>query len=295
LVVLVWAQALLPNPPSRLQDHWRIGFLGSGDSFGYTVRQSILLTRGFWSAFVYRGSTVLLVIPVVIVAWFALRRWRTAWWLLLAPVLAIALSALHRYPLGSIVQARVDAWLIPWIAVILALALTDLARLPEVQRILRRVPQSVGFATIGVVVILLGVGLARDAKGYPPTRAQAAVTAIVKAARSGDPTYVAHNDWPVDLLLPGPIRIVDDRNSESQFSVVLGSRPRTLHVEDPPLAARELRGACGQTATIVGVTTESLRPILAKVGCLSTDLQFFTNGTGLPHDNVVTVTLAPPR
>ncbi|MGZ8763795.1 MAG: hypothetical protein ACXW2Y_10780, partial [Acidimicrobiia bacterium] len=285
LVVLLWTRALLPNPPDRLQDHWTIGFLGSGDSLSHTARQTEVLTRGFWGAFFYRGSTVLVVIPVVLLGWYALRRWRTVWWLLLAPLLAIALSVLRLYPLGSIVQARVDAWLIPWIAVPVALALTELARLPVAQHILRRVPPTVRIVAVGVVVLLVGAGVARDADGYPPTRARAAVTAIVRAARSGEPTYVAKNDWPVDLLLPGPIRIVDDRNSESQFSVVLEGRPRTLHVEDVPRAARELRGACGHTATIAGVTTESLRPILPRVGCPFRDVQSTTNGTGLPHDD----------
>jgi hypothetical protein len=293
LIVLAWTGALLPNPPDRLQDHWRIGFLGSGSSLEHTGRQIVLLTRGFWSAFVLRGSTPLLVVPVALLAWFAWRHWRDAWWLLLAPVLAIVLSVSRRYPLGSIVQSRVDAWLIPWIAVMLALGLTDLVRLPAARRIVQKVPRAVWFVALGLVVLVLGAGVARDAEGYPTTDARAAVGAVVGAARAGEPAYVVKNDWPVDLLLPGRIRIVEDRTSESQFSVVPGHGIKSLDVDDPKLAARQLRSACGATATIAGVTTETLRDILPMVGCRSRTVRFATSGTGLPHDNVLTVRFAP--
>jgi hypothetical protein len=128
-----------------------------------------------------------------------------------------------------------------------------------------------------------------DTKGYPQTRAERAVSALVRAERSGGRTFVAWNDWPVDLLLPGPLRIVDDRDSDSQFSVVLDRQPRTLHADDHDVAARELRTACGRTATIVGVTEDDLAAILPSVGCRSRIVRATTNGTGLRHDDVVTV------
>jgi len=296
LVVALWAAALLPaDPPPALRAHWRIGFLGSEGSLTYTARQSVLLARGFWNAFVFRGSTAVLLVPVAILLWFAVRRWRTAWWLLTAPLLAIALSALEVYPLGSIVQARVDAWLIPWIAVTLALAVTDLFRVPRVRAALERVPQPARIAGLGVVLVLLSVGVTMDAKGYPRTRAERAVAALVRSERAGERTFLAWNDWPVELLLPGPIRIVDDRDSDSQFSVVRDRQPRTLHAEDRDLAARELRTACGHTATIVGVTKESLAAILPSVRCRSQIVGATTNDTGLPHDDVITVSFGGRR
>jgi hypothetical protein len=292
VVVLAWARAFLLDPPRPLLDHWQNTFLGSGGSLSHTARQAVVMLRGFWGAFIYRGSSVAVVIPVVAVAWFAWRRWRTEWWLLLAVPLAIALSATHRYPLGSIVLARVDAWLIPWIAVIVAITLTDFAALPVVHRVVGRVPMRARIVAVGVVAILLCAGVARDAKGYVPMRAQVAVGMLTRAADAAMLTYVAEDDWPVDLLLPGRIRIVTDHNSETNFSVVLDGQPRTLHFRDIQLAAGELRDACGHSATIVGVSRAALRPILRSVGCPLAAEHSTTNGTPLAHDDIVTVTLA---
>jgi hypothetical protein len=289
-VVVAWKQALLLDPPQALLDHWQNEFLGARGSSGQTARQAVLMVRGFWGAFVYRGTTILLVIPVAGLVWYAWRRWRTAWWLLLAPVLAVVLSAMQRYPLGSIVKDRVDSWLIPWVAVLVALTLTDIENLGAVRRFVRKVPRGLAITTVGVVAVLLVVGLFRSANGYVPTRASPAVAALARAADRGDVTYVAANDWPVDLLLPGPITIVTDNDSETNFSVVLDQPYRTLH-DDATRAASELRSACGRTATIVGVALESLRPMLRKVGCPFTIQHSTRNGTDQPHDDIVTVSM----
>ena len=287
--VIVWKQALLLDPPRSLLDHWQNEFLGSSGSFGHTARQAVVMARGFWGAFLYRGTTILLLIPVVGVVWYAWRRWRTAWWLLLAPLVAVVLSATQRYPLGSIDKDRVDSWLIPWIAVVVALTLTDVENLASVQRFLLRLPRVVAITAITVLALVLAVAVSRSAKGYVPTRARVAVAALARDADRGDVTYVAANDWPVDLLLPGTITIVTDHDSETDFSVVLDRQPRTLHIDDAVRAASELRPACGHTATIVGVARELLPPILRKVGCGFTVEHATTNGTRQPHDDIVTV------
>jgi len=294
-VVIAWKQALLLDPPQALLHHWRNEFLGSGASFGETARQAVLMVRGFWGAFLYRGTTILLLIPAAIIVWYVWRRWRSAWWLLLAPVVAVALSATQRYPLGSIVKDRVDSWLIPWIAVVVALALTDIENLGAVRRFVRHVPRGLAIAAVTVVAVVLVGGVSRSAKGYVPTRAGDAVAALARAADRGDVTYVAANDWPVDLLLPGPITIVTDNDSETNFSVVLDLPYRTLHDDDAIRAASELRSACGRTVTIVGVAPESLGSILRRVGCPFTIQHTTKNASRQPHDDIVTVRMRTPN
>jgi hypothetical protein len=289
VVVIVWKQALLLDPPRVLLDRWQNEFLGSTGSLEHTARQAVLMVRGFWGAFLYRGTTILLVIPVVGIMWYAWRRWRTAWWLLLAPLVAVLLSATRRYPLGSIVENRLDSWLVPWVAVVVALTLTDIENVDAVKRFLRRLPRSAATTATAVLALLLVIGVSHSAKGYVPTRASVAVATLARAGDRGDITYVAANDWPVDLLLPGPIAIVTDRASETDFSVVLERQPRTLHIYDAVRAAGELRAACGHTAIIVGIASESLRPILPKVGCAFTVVSAATNGTRQPADDIVTI------
>ena len=120
---------------SAAQYRWRVrdGFLGSSGSLGETARQALALLRGFMAEFIFGGGTPLLVVPVTLLAWYAWRRWRTVWWLLLAPLLAIVLSATQRYPMGTIGRARVEAWLMPWVAVLLALALDEIAQVVPVR------------------------------------------------------------------------------------------------------------------------------------------------------------------
>ena len=149
-----------------------------------------------------------------------------------------------RYPLGSIVQARVDAWLIPWVAVVLALALTDLARLPGVQRILNRVPQAVRIATIGFVVVLLGVGVARDAEGYPPTRAQRRGGPRSGAGRArAKPTYVGRERLARGSPPPGTDP--DRRRHELGVAVLGDPRRPTSHTARRRRAARGGRTPSG--------------------------------------------------
>jgi hypothetical protein len=292
-IVIVARQALLFDPPQSLNDHWQNEFLGSTPTLGHTARQAVLMVRGFWGAFLYRGTTILLIVPAVAVVWYAWRHWRTVWWLLLAPLVAVVLSVMQLYPLGSIVEDRVDSWLIPWIAVVVALTLTDIERLPDVRRFVRRIPRGAAIMAVTVLALLLVAAQARSAKGYVPTRARVAVASLARATSRGDVTYVIANDWPVDLLLPGPITIITDHASETDFSVVLDRQPRSLHADNAVLAASELRSACGHTATVVGVAPTSLRRIVQNVGCTFTVEKATTNGTSSPHDDIVTVNFAP--
>jgi hypothetical protein len=293
VLAFAWKTAFVPSAPQALLDHWQNEFLGSGDSLDHTARQALLLLRGFWGAFFFRGTTVLLVIPLVGIVWYSWRRWRVAWWLLFAPLVAVAASAAQLYPLGSIVKNRVDAWLIPWIAVLLALTLTEIQRLPAVRRFSQQMPRRVAFAAAAVAGLLLAAAVARSATGYVPTRARLAVAELSQAAQRGEATFVAANDWPVALVFPGPVRFVTDRASETNFSAVLPGPTKSLHADDVARAARELRPACGHTATIVGVAEETLLPVLRQVGCAFTVEHASGTGTGQPHDDVVTVRLDP--
>jgi hypothetical protein len=211
--------------------------------------------------------------------------------LLLAPIVAVALSAMQRYPLGSIVKNRVDAWLIPWVAVLLALALTDITNRAPLRRVARQFPRGLSIAIVAVAAVLYIAGDIHSATGYVPTRAHVAIAALTRASQHGNVTYIVANDWPVDLVLPGRITIVTDHNSETDFSVVPPPPYRTLHDDNATQAASELRPACGHTVTVVGITAESLRSILQHVGCPFTIQAATTNGTRQPHDDIVTVNM----
>ena len=87
VLVVAWSAAFLLHPSAPLSATWRGdgGFLGSSGSAGATGRQAISMVRGFFGAFVAGGATPLVVIPALALAWFVARRWRSVWWLLLAP------------------------------------------------------------------------------------------------------------------------------------------------------------------------------------------------------------------
>ena len=293
LVVALWAHAFLQKPTGALKAHWQGDFLGSSRSVSRTGRQAVAMLRGFWAALLPYGGTPLLVVPVALLLWFTLSRFRSEWWLILAPLEAVGLSVAHRYPLGSILTNRVDAWLLPWVGVMIALALTDLTSVRFVRRRAQTVPGAVAYLALGLAGALVFAASARNAKGYPPTRADLAVTALTRAARAGRPAFVADVDWPVDLKLPNPVRIVTDRNSETDFSVVPGRHISVLHVRDEPRAIQELHATCQHTVTIVGVASNSLQRIFARLGCPILAWRVATSNTTLHFDDIVTVTLGP--
>jgi hypothetical protein len=206
-------------------------------------------------------------------------------------VLAVLLSAAHKFPLGSLVTNRYDTWLLPWVGVMVALALTDLARVAWIRDRVRATPPEVRVVVAGAAAVVLAVLLVSELGGYKPVRAQPAAAALVNAP-AAQPTYLSRYDWPVQLLLPGPIRLVTDRGSETDFDVAR-SRPRHLDDKHAAQAAQELRAACGQTVTIVGVAREPLAAILRDTGCAVRAEQFTANGTSLPFDDVAVVRLAP--
>ena len=293
VIVLAWAQAYLLHPSGALARYWRVrdGFLGSSGSLSHTARQAVALVRGFWAGFVFGGGTVLVIIPVVALAWFAWRRWRTSWWLLLAPVAAVALSAARRYPMGTIGKARIEAWLMPWIAVLVALTLAELARVLGTRPAVERVSITTRRVTVGVLALLLAAAALVGTTGYVPTRARRAAAAIAAARRTGRPAFITQNDYPVELLFPGPLRIVTDRRTAQGFSVVLSGQPRGLPNHDARRAAISLRSVCGQTATIVGLPRSMFQRVLRQVGCPVVSQRFTRNGTAQPYDDVGTVVL----
>lgn len=289
-IVLAWAAVYLLDPPAALAAWWRErdGFLGSG-SVSHTARQAFDMLRGFMSHFVFGGGTPLLIVPLAALAWSAWRRWRTDWWLLMAAVFAIVLSAAQRYPLGTIGKGRVDAWLMPWVAVLLALSLTEIAAVPRVRGLIRRTSDPVKIAAVGLVPLAFAAVAWERTEHYPTVRARDAVAALARVKGRG-PTYVVNGDFSVALLVPTPIRIVDDEHSATGWSVVFPGGPRVLHISNPKRAARELRAACGKTAVIAGANAQTLERVLPRVGCRVRQKRTQSYGTADPHDDTVVVT-----
>ena len=106
-------------------------------------------------------------------------------------------------------------------------------------------------------------------------------------------TYVVNGDFPVAVLVPAPIRIVDDDHSTTGWSVAFPGGPRVLHINNPKRAARELRPACGRTAVIAGANAKTLARVLPRVGCRVRQKRTQRYGTADPHDDTVVVTFGP--
>jgi hypothetical protein len=294
-IVLVWAAVYLLDPPAALATWWRDrdGFLGSGGSLKHTARQAFEMLRGFWAEFVFGGGTPLLIVPVVALAWSAWRRWRTDWWLLLAPGFAIVLSATQRYPLGTVGRGRIDAWLMPWVAVFLALTLTEIAAVSRVRALVGRASNPMKAAVVGLVAVALAAVAWEHTTHYPTVRARDAVATLARVQRRRGLTYIVNGDFPVAVLAPGQIRIVDDPRSTTGWSVAFRGGPRTLHLNDPARAARELRPACGKTAVIAGAYAKTIARVLPRVGCPVQRERTRRYGTSDPHDDTVVVTFGP--
>jgi hypothetical protein len=122
-----------------------------------------------------------------------------------------------------------------------------------------------------------------------------AVRAIEHADDAGEPVYIAYDDFPVLLELSAPIAIVHDRKFETMFLAVPEPGLRSLDTRDVETAASALRGACGRTATIVGVEQAVLKRVLRAADCEVVKQRWQRQGTRLPHDDVATVTFASGR
>jgi hypothetical protein len=271
VLVLAWAGVFLLHPTAPLTAFWRVrdGFLGSSGSPGHTVKQTISLLRGFMGEFVFAGSTPLLVIPVAALAWFGWRRWRRVWWLLAALVLAIVLSAARRYPLGTVGNARIEAWLMPWIAVLFALTLTEIGSVDATRAFVARLSNPAKAAVVGIVALALAGAAWHSTAHYPTSSARAALHTLQTVGGSAGNTvrYVVDADFPIDVVAPDPIRILKSNRTATGFTVALSGGLRVLHVNSPARAASELRAACGRTAAITGTDATRLTKVLPLVGC----------------------------
>lgn len=267
-ILLVWAAIYLLHPPAALANWWRVrdGFLGSSGSITHTARQAYSMLHTIMAALIFGGGTPLMVFPLAALAWFIWRRWRTVWWLLMAPVFAIVLSASQHYPLGARGVSRIEAWLLPWAAVLLALTFTELGAVPHVRRFVAQLSNPMKTVAVALVAFALVAAAWTKTHHYPTVRARAALDTLTVVKGRGL-AYVADEDFPVDLLVTTPIRVVDDNVSTTGWTVELRDGPRVLHLADVALAARELRPACDSTAAIAGASTVDLRKVLPLVGC----------------------------
>ena len=154
----------------------------------------------------------------------------------------------------------------PWVAVLLALSLTEIAAVPRVRGLIGRASNPVKIAAVGLVALAFAAVAWERTMHYPTVRARDAVAALARVKGRGL-TYVVNGDFPVAVLVPTPIRIVDDDHSTTGWSVVFPGGPRVLHINNPQRAARELRPACGRTAVIAGANAKTLARVLRRVGC----------------------------
>jgi hypothetical protein len=294
VLVLAWAAIFLLHPPAPLTEFWRVrdGFLGSSGSPTHTAKQAFSMLRGFMGGFIFAGATPLLVIPVGALAWFAWRSWRGAWWLLAAPVVAVALSVTRRYPLATVGNARIEAWLMPWIAVLLALALTDIGSLRDTRALVARVASPLKIAAVGIAALVVAAVAWRSTAHYPTARASHALATI--QAVGGNPVrYVVDADFPVDLIVPGSIRILKSSHTTTGFTVGFNGRLRVLHVNSRAVAAGELRRACGRTAAIAGTNMKHLAKVLPLVGCPVLHAREVTYGGAQVVDSTVVIRFGP--
>jgi hypothetical protein len=302
-VILAAAALVVVHPNRGLTDFWwsHDAFLGysstsTGHSLGPTVRQAWSLLRGFIDGFIGPGPIVLVVVGSALV-WITYRRWRTVWWLLLAPLFAIAFSIAQRYPLAtSSSDSRVEASLMPWVMVLLVLAITDIvtavvARSPA----LRSRPLLIG--VVAVAAVALGFSAWQNTLAYPPMHARGALQ-ILARARTDGPIYVANGNDPVNFAADVPVHIMTDHDTLQGWIVTgfgNGSILRVLHLNSPDLAAKELRPACGHTAAIAGGDQRALTATLPLLGCKVLSRSTETFGTGEHDDDTTLLKFGPAR
>jgi hypothetical protein len=165
----------------------------------------------------------------------------------------------------------------------LAIVRTAAARLPA--------------ALTTVVVVGLAVVFATAAWGhtitYPTMRAHAALRTLARMSASG-PTFVASGVHSLDLVAPGPLHFVNDRQSALGYSVDrLGGGLRVLDVHPLDLTARELRPACGHTAAIAGADPRTIAATLQFLPCHALQQRVDTQGTPELDDDTVVLTFGP--
>lgn len=179
LVVGVWVlTAVKPNVASaQLTKYWRRRFLnGSGFAGGLFDRLEGV-ARGFQSL-----DTILVLVVVLIAAVLVLLRRPLVGSLLLAPtVVAIALCALTIVPLGT---RRTDIYLFPSYALLIAVAVTEIASLLPGRDWL------IGAATIAVAVLIVVNAVTTTAPGYPQENLTPLVHMVEQQRRPGDVVVV---------------------------------------------------------------------------------------------------------
>ncbi len=181
----------------------------------------------------------------------------------------------------------------PWVAVLLALALAEVAAVAPVRDGVARVPWAARVVVVTVAAVALAAVAWNRAASYPTTHSRAALETLVQASAHG-PAYIAYQDDPIDLVAPGPIRIVNDRTSLQGYSVAgVGGGLRILHLYPGDVAARELRPACGHTAAIAGFDIQAVEAVLPLVGCRALQRHVDTHGTARVDDDTIVVTFAP--
>lgn len=194
--------------------------------------------------------------------------------------------------LGTIGMARIEAWLMPWVSVFLALTLAEIARVAEGRGLLANVSVPFRNAVVGVLAVALAIGAVRCTTHYPTTRARSAFATLARTERSGV-AYIVDGNFPVDLGAPGPIRVVEDHHSTTGFDVVPSRPVHVLHLDNVVRAAGELRLACSGTAAIAGANARSIAAVLARVGCPVLQEQVNSRGTPSTFDDTVVLSFGP--
>jgi hypothetical protein len=203
----------------------------------------------------------------------------------------VILSVAELYPLGPLGMARIEAWMMPWIAVLVALTLTELGNQAAIRSFAARLPRNLAAAAVAVVGLALVAGAARATVVYPTTRAREALRTITPYKNDGF-AFVANHDFPIDLVAPGPIRVVENAGSTTNYSVEL-SGFHGIHANDPLIAAYELDRACGSNAAIVGVDPKTLTEAFPHMHCQVLTERVNRRHTSEVHDDTVILRLGP--
>jgi hypothetical protein len=300
-VTLATAALVVVHPNRGLTDFWwsHDAFLGYssnsvGHSPGATARQGWSLLRGFMDGFIGPGALVLVVVGASL-AWITYRRWRALWWLLLAPLSAVGFSIAQRYPLAtSSSDSRVEASLMPWIMVLLVLAITEIVTTALARGTAVR-SRPLILAVVVVVAVALGQAAWANTLAYPGMHARGALQVLAEK-RAGGPSYVANGDDPLNFAANLPVRIVTDHNALQGWIVAAlgdGSTLRVLHLNSPDVAAQELEPACGHTAAIGGGDQRALSATFLLLDCKVLHKSTETWGTTQIDDDTTILSFAP--
>jgi hypothetical protein len=139
---------------------------------------------------------------------------------------------------------------------------------------------------LAVIALALVLGSVKQTVPYPPTRARDALRTI-SPYRSTGFAYVDVHDLPVDLVTPGPVRVLEN------YEVRLSGGYQGINGYDPVAAAHELDRACGTIAAIVGVDPQILAKALAHVDCQVVSKKVNRFHTAQVWDDTVILRLGP--